>query len=324
MDKKGTLAEALSLHFWQSVDQQIRKDHTVQKELYHYTGLDSLMGMVETNNLWMSRGTFLNDSNELIYIEGIINKVLGQVENKLTDNFGEDTYIQELKKLFILELKQTWQRFMEKIDLDDFEVYIFSLTENKDSLALWYNYAKGDGYNIGFSSGDMLKKINDFSSHFAREYTLVYGRVIYDRREQEQIVMDFLMETFQYLSHLHPQYTLQEIGGELSEHFFSILATCSIFFKDEAFKSEEEYRIALPRKLTTKERGPEVFFRASNGVIIPFITIHFPEKLPIKRVTIGPKNNIDIAKAGMEYYLKSKGYETERMVISKSVASLRY
>src|SRR5690606_35870235 len=96
----------------------------------------------------------------------------------------------------------------------------------------------------------------------------------------------------------------------------------AIFFKDPAFQSEEEYRIAY--KNTSGTMHSAVRFRAQNGVITPFITVDFEERLPISHITIGPKHNIDIAKRGIEHYLNSKGYSLERLYINKAVAALRY
>ncbi|MED4882737.1 hypothetical protein [Bacillus smithii] len=65
-------------------------------------------------------------------------------------------------------------------------------------------------------------------------------------------------------------------------------------------------------------------FRSVNGIIIPYISIQLPEKLPVRYVPIGPKHNTDIAKNGVEYYLRSKGYHLDQITVSKSVVSLRY
>jgi hypothetical protein len=153
----------------------------------------------------------------------------------------------------------------------------------------------------GFSSGPML-----------------HGYVMYGRQEQEEVLVDLLMETFGLVE----QYEMDEIKKALPDHFFSLIASCAVFFKAPAFKSEEEYRIALMIRKSSEQQV--VQFRAQNGVIIPYIAVDFQAKLPINHITIGPKNNVDIAKSGMEHYLKWKGYDMEQVTISKSVAALRY
>lgn len=76
--------------------------------------------------------------------------------------------------------------------------------------------------------------------------------------------------------------------------------------------------------MKSNDNQQQVQFRAQNGVIIPYIAIDFQAKLPINHVTIGPKNNVDIAKSGMEHYLRVKDYDMEQVTINKSVAALRY
>lgn len=68
--------EKLSKQFWEFMGEIIRDTNQTKKVLYHYTSLDRFMGMIENNNLWMSKGNFLNDSSELIYIEKIANDTI--------------------------------------------------------------------------------------------------------------------------------------------------------------------------------------------------------------------------------------------------------
>lgn len=326
MTTEKMLANDLTDRFWSTLENRIRKEEEMQPVLYHYTGLDSFMGMIESNNLWMSKGTFLNDSNELIYITAIVKNIRAEMKEQIREGFRDKEEAELAERMFLEQLDHTLSRFQSDIDLDEFEVYILSLTENKDSLALWYNYSKGDGYSIGFSSEEMLKRINEFSRKTQNQHNLVYGHVIYDRKKQENILMDFFMETIGFIFQSKNRLSEEDINNLLSDHLFTIIAVCSIFFKNEAFRSEEEYRIAFPRIIAPeiKNENMPVMFRAQNGVIIPFISVDFQPRLPVSHVTIGPKNNINVAKAGIEHYLKSKGYNWEEITISKSVAELRY
>jgi hypothetical protein len=298
------LTEALEQQFRNSVEKQVRKVHETKQTLYHYTGLPSLMGMIETNRLWMSKGTFLNDSSELIYFSKVLSHIVRKLESRKHT---------PLWRLYIRELERVMGVFMEEVKENGFEVYIFSLSHSQDSLALWYNYAKGEGYNIGFSAEQLFQKVSGFSTG-----PMLHGYVMYSRQEQEEVLTELLLETFELVE----QYERDEIKKALPDHFFSLIATCAVFFKDPAFKSEEEYRIALMIRKNHEQQ--DVQFRAQNGVIIPYIAVDFQARLPIRHITIGPKNNVDIAKSGMEHYLRWKGYDVEQVTISKSVAALRY
>lgn len=304
MKDEKIIAKQLEQHAVSGFNKRIKKIQEPGHSLYHYTSLTSLMGMIETNRLWMSKGTFLNDSSELVYFLGVFKNVLAKIE--IPDK-------PSLWNVFAEHLQRALDHFTKEVAESGFEVYIFSMSQTEDSLALWYNYAKGDGYNIGFSADELLGKIN----HSRLDAGALHGFVVYSRQEQEAVLSDFLLKSFELVS----GYEAKQAAIALPDHFFSLIASCAIFFKDAAFKSEEEYRIAI---LGREEVGELVKFRARNGVIIPYIEVAFGERLPISHITIGPKNNIDIAKSGIEHYVSSKGYDLDKLSISKSVASLRY
>lgn len=202
MAKDGGLAEELEQQFRGSVEKRVRKVHETKQTLYHYTALPSLMGMIETNRLWMSKGTFLNDSSELIYFSKVLSHIVKKLENRKHT---------ALWRLYIRELERVMGVYMEEVKENGFEVYIFSLSHSQDSLALWYNYAKGEGYNIGFSADQLFQKVNGFSSE-----PILHGFVIYSRQEQEEVLIDLLLETFKLVE----QYEVEEIKKALPKHFF--------------------------------------------------------------------------------------------------------
>ena len=89
-----------------------------------------------------------------------------------------------------------------------------------------------------------------------------------------------------------------------------------------------EYRISF----TTLDNDISniVKFRICNGVFIPYIEVKFSfenqhdHKIPLKSITIGPKNNIDIAHEGLRNMLDTLKYETKDIEIAKSLIPLRY
>lgn len=305
MTIEKNLTEVLGIQFHDQVGRRIRQNHETDQILYHYTSLNSLMGMVETNRVWMSKATFLNDSNELYYFSSIVQSVIEKMKN-----FPD----RPLWQMYIRELEKARARFLTEIEESGLEVYIFSLSHTQDSLALWYNYAQGEGYNIGFHAGGLLEQ----GSSFSENPNALHGYVMYSKEKQERVLEELLLETFQLITAYEEKDALKALPG----HFFSVMATCATFFKNPAFKSEEEYRLALIRRKGDKQA--EVEFRARKGVIIPYITVEFDSQLPISHITIGPKNNIDVARNGVEHYLKSKGYDLDQITIDKSVAALRY
>ena len=91
----------------------------------------------------------------------------------------------------------------------------------------------------------------------------------------------------------------------------------SLFFKQEEFAAEREYRMVFV------ESDPEkIEFRAKDGFLMPYIKIDVEgEKSFIKKITVAPKNHVDLAKAGMELFTKHYGYDVE---VKLSNIHLRY
>ena len=95
------------------------------------------------------------------------------------------------------------------------------------------------------------------------------------------------------------------------------LALYALFFKQPEYASEKEYRFVF------REPESKVHFREQNGFLLPYIVLNCPvdERLPVRSVTVAPKNHSDLARRGMEYYLRSLGYEVP---VKLSRLKLRY
>jgi hypothetical protein len=320
MENKSELDVLLARRFWDDMEDKIRGTIDNAQYLFHYTSLSGFRGIIESNSFWVSKSNFLNDAEELYYINKIIGTSIEKLFKSIEETYNPETVNSELAQLFERKLRESQEKFNNDINLDDFEVYVLSLTGNEDSLALWYNYSTGDGYNLGFDTKELLNLLGEFSDDDNNEFFVAYGKVIYNKEDQEQILHDALFNSFKNVYQFKDEYKLDEFENELPRLFFSIITACSIFFKQEAFRQEEEYRVAFTRR--TKET--EVNFREKNGILIPYISVHFEDKLPIKKVTIGPKNNISVAKNGIEYFLRNRGYDLQDITVDKSEVTLRY
>jgi hypothetical protein len=302
------LKEELISMFWEDIGPKIRKDD-YQNTIYHYTSIDGLMGIIKDKQLRMTKSDFLNDSKEIKYINNVVEEALLKSQTLIEKNYGDQINQSLYYQLFFEQFNRTVKnRTRGKSP----EVYVMSLSENKDSLTLWGNYASTEGYNIGFATSTLLK---DFDKAL-NEFFIVSGNVIYDYERQVDLLSNSIFSSFELIN-LH-QPDIDDLKKELYPYFNSMLISYSIFFKDTSFKHEEEFRIAA-----TNTEKAKVNFRARNGVIIPFIEAQF-ENLPIQEIVIGPKNNSDIAENGVEVYLDRNSYETEKILITKSAVPLRY
>ncbi|SHH56777.1 DUF2971 domain-containing protein [Clostridium intestinale] len=279
--------------------------------LYHYTSIDGVMGILGGKKFRVSKAEFLNDSSEIIYILNTIYKSLKTIIKK-DDSLGE-IIINSLIEAIEGNTTHNGLRWYKNIMVD--HKYILSLSLNRDSLMLWSNYSKFDGYNLGF---DFYKLYNTFLDENS---IVTHGKVLYKEKDQIKVIqkdyLNLLSIYNQYKDNLNIN-ELSEFQREAFIAFYSRMNVYALFFKHDGFNYEEEYRVAI----TYKKK--EVFYRTSNGCIIPYIEtpINNSTLLPLTTITIGPKNNIDIAKSGIEHYIKSIGYKDIK--ISKSEIPLRY
>lgn len=64
-------------------------------------------------------------------------------------------------------------------------------------------------------------------------------------------------------------------------------------------------------------------FRVKDGFLLPYLSIRVADEtiLPVRKITVAPKNHVDLARKGMLLYTRSLGYDTE-VVLSN--LKLRY
>ena len=196
------------------------------------------------------------------------------------------------------------------------DYFVLSFSTCRDSITMWSEFGSRTGYNIGFDSSEIIKRINE------NNIIDYHGFVIYDVDQQKQAVKDILTN---YL----PQKLQMEfldiirldannsIYQEACALFQKMTAVYAMFFKNIAFNEEQEYRFIFKKRKET-----QVLYREKDGFMIPYIKIQLSnELLPVQEIVIAPKNHIDLAKKGMEYMMLEKGYNIN---VSLSNISLRY
>ncbi|HBP62740.1 MAG TPA: hypothetical protein DD730_00350 [Desulfosporosinus sp.] len=288
-----------------------------QKNVYHYTGVQGLKGILETRKVFATESEFLNDSSEIKYIRDVIREVIEENSEEYKTEFIEGV------KRFNTEK----YRLLEKVNF-----FILSLSEDKDSLILWSNYSKSDGYNIGINPDDLISILQSEIDPIQRsegfpdnEYLKIHhGKVIYNRNIQKDIIR----------KELRALYKIWDESGKLAGeidlclgYFVFRMTTYSAFFKDAGFQDEGEYRVAVSTRQyfkSSKSGG----FREINGCLVPYFKIPLSSSTvenvnPIKTITIGPnKRNLDIALLGLKVFKNDVGYH--EVTIEQSTIPQRY
>ena len=159
-----------------------------------------------------------------------------------------------------------------------------------------------------------------------------HGKVVYDKEKQLLLLKEAIAEAMTW----RPEYgdaeslsdfcdnTPDNIIKYIALDLYAICTVYAMFFKQPEFHMESEYRIVLSSTHVKTDyiNSPEtLFFRPSNEILIPYIKVHCKAIDSLKSITVGPKNNIDIATAGISMYCRSKGIA---IPIHKSRIPLRY
>ncbi len=269
--------------------------------LYHYTKSNGVNGILSNNCFWATKSDFLNDPNEFSHIQGIVDKICQENIKKMA-----------LKEMFLQDsiyAEQEKQR----------DYFVLSFSKCRDSITMWSEFANKTGYNIGFRSDDIIARIEEAAE------IAYHGLVVYSTKQQMQLIRknicnylpNLLRMPLDAILELGKQDRQNETYQKACKKFQRTIEVYAMFFKHEGFAEEQEYRFIFK-----KQKDTTVHFRAKDGFMLPYIEIPLSEKnLPIEEIMVAPQNHIDLAKNGMEYMLRTKGYKAN---VSLSNIKLRY
>lgn len=291
------------------------------EKIFHYTDLGALKGIVTEQSFWVTKSDFLNDKYEFRYAWKVIKKVC----EKLIPN-------EQNSRLVSGELKQllgTIDGIMDNQVLSGW--YVLSFSKERDSLLLWNEFAQSQGYCLEFDYSSLLQGVS--------QGIMLDGYVIYDKIEQKKLIET----TFRHLlsqqekdrSGLREKLlsTDQTVSKEELYPFIMEFAVCSfvysVFFKKECFMDEKEYRFVFWAFHEQEALGrtaliTPIRFREKDQTLIPYIEVNYKQekdKSPMCSITVGPKNNSDLAVKGVQYFLRN---ERIHIPVYESKIPLRY
>lgn len=269
--------------------------------LYHYTKSNGVQGIIKDRAFYATKSNFLNDTNEIYYTFSVVKEVI----NELPKGEWQDVLNKQVAEYRTLIKNQSY--------------YITSFSVDPDSITLWSEFGDKTGYNLEFDSTELVGCIGN-------QRKLVYhGYLIYSKKEQKAIIRQILVKEIPESIEMSLEDILDKAIKDPSSRavkkFCRALQKAifiyAIFFKQEEFAAEKEYRMVFKEK----EQG-EIQFREKDGFLMPYITVNFgDDKGLIKRITVAPKNHVDLAKVGMQMFLEHYGYNVE---VCLSNIHLRY
>jgi len=291
--------------------------------LYHYTSQEGLLGILQTNKLWMTNILYLNDSSEfkhtLDFVKVELKNRLDKISGTGISRFSilNENCIDERKYLIYNDLLSHYNStYSGQIS----DIYVFSLSQEKDDLSQWRGYCpKGVGFCIEFDNKKM-------SSIMIKKTYYKLTKCIYDKEQKGKLVkslFDSIEPWFEtneksksYFNAFRTQFNKPTISDqeiiELVHHLNIIDISSNI--KNESFMNENEYRIVQNIK------SGEMKYRRGNSMIIPYIEGNLLDennKLPISKIIVGPTPHPELSVISVDSLLKSKGYQGVEVIKSE-------
>lgn len=296
--------------------------HESHPHLYHYTNFDGLRGILETQTLWATHYTGLNDSSEILLLRPRLEDLIfekireiiredmkrGYSRRKFWEKHGGITRVsrEEAKKLTNVFYEATFLGTSDTVPIAT--PYILSFcahtghndyTKNNGLLSQWRAYGENGGYALVFDTKRLWECLNVEWKY----YNYVggnFGDVVYDD-ETGKFEIEFT-NLFSSLGIWVRSFASKDKEPP-SEDVLAPLLSAASRFKHRGFKEESEVRVSVyPTSeafaRTVKEEVPlklkPIQYRKKGDDQVQYIALNeVPKKkpLPIIRIIIGPQRD---------------------------------
>lgn len=246
--------EACYVELWRS------HESTEPTRLFHYTSTEGLVGIISSRKFFLSDVLTSNDRSEIRYGVSLAVEVLKQQQTHVVDR----------------ELLAAFQSGNGLAGLGDtYFLHAICFCPAEDVLTQWRGYSATGGFGIGVH----FKKLRER----AEKSEFALARMLYERDKQEKILQRTVEKGRNLFDRLSPMLkTLtgpdvkRAVDGFLLEMGISMLK--SIYhFKNEAFKSEDEWRVLTLD--TAEDLVGKQKFRCRGNTIVPYVELDFESDL---------------------------------------------
>lgn len=298
---------------------------TPPSNLWHYTSLEALQGIVDSCSIWATDVRFLNDSREFIYARDIFTEVIDDRKERAPS--ADELVFISAKEM----LQYAWHE-------DKYQVFVASFSANEDQLSQWRAY--------GASVKSVSLSLDLSDAVLQRPYELdILAPCVYDADLQRQFAGEWVDEYVKIvkegLSSQGKPLPLEngERGGglvngivdavgksyepRLFENIY-IGGKLAALFKHPKFIEEAEWRIVLAqsRNEDRPQSLPPIRARVGQSTMIPYthISLNKDDSSEIASrvlsVTLGPHPDPERAKSAMTEYLLLSGQGHIRVACS--------
>jgi hypothetical protein len=272
------------------------------RHLYHYTSLQGMMGIVESQTLWATDARYLNDAKELIWAKEVFGQALIAAETH-----------SEAERDFVATLNNTH-------GLSDigFRVFCTSFSEADDDLGQWRGYGSGTdgGVSLGISSSKMMYKLPE----------AMMLPILYDAEQQAAIAQKIVAMMLDFF-----RSNLEE--SPIANAFFvphciqlfrQMTVIAALRFKASYWSGEKEWRLITFITSYGRDELHKLDFRQGRLGMTPYIKLPFPVEayrkgVPIERLVLGPSLYPDLSLESIRLYMQKHGYELHKGLEASSI-----
>ena len=270
-------------------------------KIFHYTSDAGLLGIIQSESLWVTHFKYLNDISELHHAKEIIENIVENSEEKL---------VKKYKEVVMVCLKQIYEIY---------DVYTCSFSKKPDQLSQWRAYCPNNG---GFSIGFEIQDLKNSNSG-------VFLECLYDSDEQNKIAKQLIIQfcknceklvkdekisfpekwnkRFQKMNieSYEPSKSKNPLDLEKNHIFIRYeLALLAARIKNKNFEEENEIRYI---QVLSNSNHSKINYRTKNNLIIPHVLLKV-KKENIKEINIGPSldqvlNNYSLKSLKMKHRL---------------------
>jgi hypothetical protein len=273
--------------------------------LFHYTSPEVFEKLLQSATFRLTNAAYLNDQGELTYPIPVARRALFGSQQSLNDAALDGFFAAASADLAGHLIFKPW--------------YVTSFSLKGNLLSQWRAYCPRGGYSIGLdgtAAADAVRKTYG---------TCQFGPVIYDVTMQSTIITGHIERHVKLWRELRPRYeniSQDEFDRKVARNLNLALTEEFTFFKSDAFREEDEWRIVRYRMPVD-----EVGFFERQGVLTPYLEVSLANsegRLPLEQVFVSPISDFDLAVHSAELVLEKHGYRRHRSDGNRYVAVPSY
>lgn len=258
--------------------------------LFHYTTLNGLLGILDSQALHLSHIRYMNDDGEFLDFFNDTKELVAEKYVNTHLRKMRRTHRKRFEEITSEEKNYMFTNYLEGLEraVDKFNVFVVSFCKTSDDLlSQWRGYTSETvGYCIEFDTNKIRESVKSMHENSEVVDCDLIDCIYTDEEKEEE-----LKEFYPLLASETSQQSEKALG-----HF---IITC-IGAKNSGFSEEDEARIYISKGYDSDH----IEFKDKNGIIIPYIPFSLPEG-SIKSITVGPCTDQYLAIRSLEMLIEN-------------------